>query len=63
MGLFALGETMMQPTIPAITDAMAPDHPCGRCTAVDGVTDETVLTADPVTDDRAAHGEPEGVRA
>lgn len=34
MGLFALGETMMQPTIPAITNDMAPDHLRGRYNAV-----------------------------
>jgi len=33
-GLFALGETMMQPTIPAITNDMAPDHLRGRYNAV-----------------------------
>ena len=34
IGLFALGETMMQPTIPAITNDMAPDHLRGRYNAV-----------------------------
>ncbi|WP_090968225.1 MFS transporter [Nocardioides exalbidus] len=34
MALFALGETMMQPTIPAITNDMAPDHLRGRYNAV-----------------------------
>lgn len=34
MGAFALGETMMQPTIPAITNDMAPDHLRGRYNAV-----------------------------
>lgn len=34
MGLFALGETVMQPTIPAITNDMAPDHLRGRYNAV-----------------------------
>ena len=33
-GVFALGETMMQPTIPAITNDMAPDHLRGRYNAV-----------------------------
>jgi MFS family permease len=32
--LFALGETMLQPTIPAITNDMAPDHLRGRYNAV-----------------------------
>jgi MFS family permease len=34
MAVFALGETMMQPTIPAITNDMAPDHLRGRYNAV-----------------------------
>jgi MFS family permease len=34
MGLVALGETMMQPTSPAITNDMAPDHLRGRYNAV-----------------------------
>ncbi|MDR7253413.1 MFS family permease [Nocardioides sp. BE266] len=34
MGAFALGETMMQPTIPAITNDLAPDHLRGRYNAV-----------------------------
>ena len=33
-GLFALGETMLQPTIPAITNDLAPDHLRGRYNAV-----------------------------
>lgn len=33
-GLFALGETLLQPTIPAITNDMAPDHLRGRYNAV-----------------------------
>ena len=33
-GVFALGETMMQPTIPAITNDLAPDHLRGRYNAV-----------------------------
>jgi MFS family permease len=32
--LFALGETMLQPTIPAITNDLAPDHLRGRYNAV-----------------------------
>jgi MFS family permease len=32
--VFALGETLMQPTIPAITNDMAPDHLRGRYNAV-----------------------------
>ncbi|HET8960748.1 MFS transporter [Nocardioides sp.] len=32
--VFALGETMLQPTIPAITNDMAPDHLRGRYNAV-----------------------------
>jgi MFS family permease len=34
MGLFALGETMLQPTVPAITNDLAPDHLRGRYNAV-----------------------------
>ena len=34
MAMFALGETMMQPTSPAITNDMAPDHLRGRYNAV-----------------------------
>ena len=33
-GLFALGETLLQPTIPSITNDMAPDHLRGRYNAV-----------------------------
>jgi MFS family permease len=33
-GVFALGETLLQPTIPAITNDMAPDHLRGRYNAV-----------------------------
>ena len=32
--LFALGETLLQPTIPTITNDMAPDHLRGRYNAV-----------------------------
>ena len=32
--MFALGETMLQPTVPAITNDMAPDHLRGRYNAV-----------------------------
>jgi len=34
MALFALGETMLQPTIPAITNDLAPDHLRGRYNAI-----------------------------
>jgi MFS family permease len=34
MAMFALGETMLQPTIPAITNDLAPDHLRGRYNAV-----------------------------
>ena len=34
MGLFALGETMLQPTVPAITNDLAPDHLRGRYNAI-----------------------------
>ena len=34
MALFALGETMLQPTVPAITNDLAPDHLRGRYNAI-----------------------------
>ncbi|HEY7717978.1 MAG TPA: MFS transporter [Pedococcus sp.] len=34
MAMFALGETMLQPTVPAITNDLAPDHLRGRYNAV-----------------------------
>ena len=34
MALFALGETMLQPTVPAITNDLAPDHMRGRYNAI-----------------------------
>jgi MFS family permease len=34
MGLFALGETMLQPTVPAITNDLSPDHLRGRYNAI-----------------------------
>ena len=34
LGLFGLGETLLQPTLPAITNDMAPDHLRGRVNAI-----------------------------
>jgi MFS family permease len=34
MGVFALGETLMQPTIPAIANDLASDHTRGRYNAI-----------------------------
>ena len=34
VGVFALGETLLQPTIPAITNDLSPDHLRGRYNAV-----------------------------
>ncbi len=34
LGLFGLGETLLQPTLPAITNDMAPDHLRGRVNAL-----------------------------
>src|SRR5450756_3202221 len=34
MAMFALGETLLQPTIPAITNDLSPDHLRGRYNAV-----------------------------
>jgi MFS family permease len=34
MGVFAFGETLLQPTIPAITNDLAPDHLRGRYNAI-----------------------------
>jgi MFS family permease len=34
MAVFALGETLLQPTIPAITNDLSPDHLRGRYNAI-----------------------------
>jgi MFS family permease len=34
MAVFALGETLLQPTLPAITNDLSPDHLHGRYNAV-----------------------------
>jgi MFS family permease len=46
--LFALGETMLQPTIPAITNDMAPDHLRGRYNAVNAGAFQTGTILAPV---------------
>ena len=47
-GLFALGETLLQPTIPAITNDMAPDHLRGRYNAVSAGAFQTGTILGPV---------------
>jgi len=47
-GLFALGETMFQPTIPAITNDLAPDHLRGRYNAVNAGAFQGGTIAGPV---------------
>ena len=45
---FALGETMLQPTIPAITNDLAPDHLRGRYNAVSAGAFQAGTIAGPV---------------
>jgi MFS family permease len=47
-GIFALGETMLQPTVPAITNDMAPDHLRGRYNAVNAGAFQAGAIAGPV---------------
>ena len=46
--MFALGETMFQPTIPAITNDLAPDHLRGRYNAVNAGAFQGGTIAGPV---------------
>lgn len=46
--VFALGETLLQPTIPAITNDMAPDHLRGRYNAVNAGAFQTGTILGPV---------------
>lgn len=46
--MFALGETMMQPTIPAMTNDLAPDHLRGRYNAVNAGAFQAGTIAGPV---------------
>ncbi|GAB3442838.1 MFS transporter [Phycicoccus ginsengisoli] len=46
--LFALGETLLQPTVPAITNDMAPDHLRGRYNAVNAGAFQTGTILGPV---------------
>jgi MFS family permease len=46
--IFALGETLLQPTIPAITNDMAPDHLRGRYNAVSAGAFQTGTILGPV---------------
>ncbi|UUZ61374.1 MFS transporter [Nocardioides sp. B-3] len=47
-GIFALGETLLQPTIPAITNDMAPDHLRGRYNAINAGAFQTGTIMGPV---------------
>ncbi len=47
-GIFALGETLLQPTIPAITNDMAPDHLRGRYNAISAGAFQTGTIMGPV---------------
>jgi MFS family permease len=47
-GAFALGETLLQPTIPAITNDLAPDHLRGRYNAVSAAAFQAGTIAGPV---------------
>jgi len=47
IGVFALGETLLQPTIPAITNDMSPDHLHGRYNAVSAGAFKLVVITGP----------------
>lgn len=46
--MFALGETLLQPTIPAITNDLSPDHLRGRYNAVKGGALQLAAVTGPV---------------
>lgn len=48
MGVFAFGETLLQPTVPAICNDMAPDHLRGRYNAVNAGAFQSGTIAGPV---------------
>ena len=48
MSVFALGETLLQPTIPAITNDLSPDHLRGRYNAVMAGAFQLAAVAGPV---------------
>jgi MFS family permease len=48
MGVFAFGETMMQPTIPAISNDLAADHTRGRYNAINAAAFQAGAIAGPV---------------
>ncbi|MGI9155637.1 MAG: MFS transporter [Marmoricola sp.] len=55
--VFALGETLLQPTIPAIVNDMAPDHLRGRYNAVSSVGFQAAsITGPPVAGFLIGHG-------
>lgn len=48
MGVFALGETLLQPTVPAMTNDLADDHTRGRYNAVSAAAFQSGAIAGPV---------------
>lgn len=48
MGVFALGETLLQPTIPAIVNAMSPDHLRGRYNGVTSAAFQLACVVGPI---------------
>jgi MFS family permease len=48
MGVFAFGETLMQPTIPAISNDLAADHTRGRYNAINAAAFQGAAIAGPV---------------
>ncbi len=48
MGVFALGETLLQPTIPAIVNAMAPEHLRGRYNGITSAAFQAAGVAAPI---------------
>ena len=48
MGVFAFGETLMQPTIPAISNDLAADHTRGRYNAINAAAFQGGAIAGPV---------------
>ena len=57
MMVFALGETLLQPTVPVLVNALAPDHLRGRYNAVSGAAFSTAaIIAPPVAGVLIGHG-------
>ncbi|HEX8780529.1 MAG TPA: MFS transporter, partial [Nocardioides sp.] len=56
MGVFGLGETMLQPTIPALVNDLAPDHSRGRYNAASSAAFQAAaVTGPPVAGFLIAH--------